>query len=150
MKFLILVLCSISLCAYSQNKKSIPFYKWEGYSKQGHCIFGIANSKEDAQLVIDDFNVRNAKTKYKMVFQMFKKSVTDDPDFVTKFYTIYPKKYQVLRIKDLAASHIYTSLGAKKAIEYLQKSNDLDPLENTTYLNNLIRDLKIYRFKVIN
>ena len=104
MKQLLLVLLVVFISnALSAQKKSNYYIKWEGVSKEGHIIYGVSYTKEEAQYVIDDFNRRNLNTKYKIVYQTLKKRTTEESNVVRSFYETYPKKYRVLRTLDIAS-----------------------------------------------
>lgn len=143
-KLLLITFIALSSALFAQNTSNY-YIKWEGLSKEGHIIYGISYTKEEAQFVIDDFNRRNAKTKYKMIYKTLKKRTTDDKNLVRTFYDTYPNKYRVLKKSDMAALHIFQIGTFVKAADFLQKSTGLDALETQKHLQQLLKEYKIYR-----
>lgn len=147
MKQLLLVIFFTITSALLAQKKSSYYIKWEGVSKEGHIIYGVAYTKEEAQFVIDDFNERNANTKYKIVYQTLKKRTTNNAGLVRGFYEAYPKKYRVLRQLDLASLHIFQVSSFEKAVAFLKKHMDADNLETEKYLHQLLKEYQLYRLE---
>lgn len=141
---LLIILLAITSATMAQSKSS-SYIKWEGLSKEGHIIYGISYTKEEAQFVINDFNRRNAKTKFKIVYQTLKKRTTDDKTLVRTFYETYPKKYRVLKKSDMAALHIFQIGTFVKAADFLQKNTGLNELETQKHLQQLLKECKMYR-----
>ena len=147
MQQLLLVLLITLTSTLSAQKKSNYYIKWEGVSKEGHIIYGVSYTKEEAQFVIDDFNERNASTKYKIVYQTLKKRTANDNDLVRSFYDAYPNKYRVLRNLDLASLHIFQVSSFEKAVEFLKQSKEETTLDTEKYLHQLLKDYQLYRLE---
>lgn len=147
MKQLLLVLLITFTSTLLAQKKSNYYIKWEGVSKEGHIIYGVSYTKEEAQFVIDDFNERNASTKYKIVYQTLKKRTAKDTSIVRSFYDAYPSKYRVLRKLDLASLHIFQVSSFEKAVEFLTKNTEQTPLDTEKYLHQLLKDYQLYRLE---
>ena len=138
--FLGLSFLAVSQENIKEQENDTYFIKWEGVSKEGHIIYGVSYTKEEAQFVIDDFNRRNAYTKYKIVFQFLKKRTTNDEDIVSKFYEDNPDKYRVLRRLDIAALHIFQIGNFDKAVEYLVKNTNRGELDAQKYIHKLLKE----------
>lgn len=147
MKQILLVLLFTLTSSLFAQKKSNYYIKWEGVSKEGHIIYGVSYTKEEAQFVIDDFNERNAKTKYKIVYQTLKKRTTKDTGIVRSFYDAYPSKYRVLRKLDLASLHIFQVSSFEKAVDFLSKNTKETALTTEKYLHQLLKDYQLYRLE---
>lgn len=147
MKQRLLVLLFILTSTLFAQKQSNYYIKWEGVSKEGHIIYGVSYTKEEAQFVIDDFNRRNAKTRYKIVYQTLKKRTTNDEALVRTFYEAYPKKYRVLGQLDLASLHIFQVSSFEKAVAFLKKHMEANDLETEKYLHQLLKDYQLYRLE---
>ncbi|WP_157366739.1 hypothetical protein [Aquimarina agarilytica] len=119
-------------------------YKWEGVSKEGHFIYGIAKTKPEAEYIIEDFNIRNARTQFKLSFFNIKKGSLSAAAYHL-FTSQYPRKYRVLTKFDIAAMHIYEISNFDKAASYLIANSN--KAENTAkqYLQQLLKEYKIYR-----
>ena len=89
--FLGLSFLAVSQENIKEQENDTYFIKWEGVSKEGHIIYGVSYTKEEAQFVIDDFNRRNAYTKYKIVFQFLKKRTTNDEDICLLYTSPSPR-----------------------------------------------------------
>lgn len=143
-QFLLCVLLfGLAQLTYSQN--DTYFIKWEGVSKEGHVIYGVSYTKEEAQFVIDDFNERNANTKYKIVFQFLKKRTTNDEHLVRKFHDVYPKKYRVLRALENTALHIFKIGNFEKAVDFITENSDKAKAEAEKYMYTLLKEFRVYR-----
>lgn len=147
MKQLLLVLLITFTSTLLAQEKSNYYIKWEGVSKEGHIIYGVSYTKEEAQFVIDDFNERNATTKYKIVYQTLKKRTAKDTSIVRSFYDAYPSKYRVLRKLDLASLHIFQVSSFEKAVDFLAKNTEQTPLDTEKYLHQLLKDYQLYRLE---
>ena len=147
MKQLVLIVLFILTGTLIAQNKSSYCIKWEGVSKEGHIIYGVAYTKEEAQFVIDDFNVRNAKTRYKIVYQTLKKRTTTNDSLVRNFYDTHPKKYRVLRQLDLTSLHIFQVSSFKKAVDFLKQHSKFNELETEKYLHQLLKEYQLYRLE---
>ncbi len=144
-QFLIVIFISFSTGAIAQNISN--YIRWEGVSAEGHIIFGISYTKEEAQVVIDDFNDRNATTKYKIVYQTLRKRSTDNPDLVRGFYDAYSRKYRVLRKVDLASLHIFQVGNFNKAVDFLEQNSDRNKIEAQKHMHQLLKEYQLYRLE---
>ncbi len=139
--FLFFILLLLQVSAQTDN---FSCYKWEGVSKEGHFIYGIAKTKPEAEYIIEDFNIRNAKTQFKLSFFNIKKGSLSAAAYHL-FTSQYPRKYRVLSKFDIAAMHIYEISNFDKAASYLVANSN--KAENTAkqYLQQLLKEYKIYR-----
>jgi len=141
------VLLFLITSASIAQTKSNYYIKWEGVSKEGHIIYGVSYTKEEAQFVIDDFNKRNAYTQYKIVYQTLKKRTAETTDLIRDFYNLYPSKYRVLEKMDVASLHIFQVSNFDKAVDFLKKNTGKDELETQKYLHQLLKDYQLYRLE---
>ncbi len=119
-------------------------YKWEGVSKEGHFIYGIAKTKPEAEYIIEDFNIRNARTQFKLSFFNIKKGSLSAAAYHL-FTSQYPRKYRVLTKFDIAAMHIYEISNFDKAASYLMANSNKAENAANQYLQQLLKEYKIYR-----
>jgi len=143
---LLVLLLAISIPSIAQSKSNY-YIKWEGVSKEGHIVYGVAYTKEEAQFVIDDFNERNAYTQYKIVYQTIKTRTAENTDLIRDFYDLYPRKYRVLEKMDIASLHIFQVGSFDKAVGYLKKNTGKNELETEKYLHQLLKDYQLYRLE---
>ena len=128
-------------------QKSNNYIRWEGVSKEGHIIYGVSYTKEEAQFVIDDFNVRNAKTKFKIVYQTLRKRTTEDADLIRNFYDTYERKYRVLKRIDLTSLHIFQIGSFEKAVDFLHKNTDKSKIDAEKHMHQLLKEYQSYRLE---
>lgn len=147
MKSIVVVLLLLITNASIAQKKSNYYIKWEGVSKEGHIVYGVSYTKEEAQFVIDDFNERNAYTQYKIVYQTLKTRTAETTDLIRDFYNLYPRKYRVLEKMDIASLHIFQVSSFDKAVEFLKKNTGKDSLATQKYLHQLLKDYQLYRLE---
>jgi len=146
MKQLLLIIFfsfSVSLIAQKVNN----YICWEGVSAEGHIIYGVSYTKEEALDVIDDFNERNAKTKYKIVYQTLKKRTTNNTDLVRNFYNRHSRKYRALRKIDLAAMHIFQVGSFNKAVDFLESNSKKNKIEAEKHIHELLKEYQLYRLE---
>ncbi|WP_010521950.1 hypothetical protein [Aquimarina agarivorans] len=138
------LLVFISGLQIKAQSETFSCYKWEGVSKEGHFIYGIAKSKPEAEYIIEDFNIRNSRTQYKMTFFNIKKGSLNAASYHL-FTSQYPRKYRVLDRFEIAAMHIFEIANFDKAAAYLAANSNKNDTTAKQYLQQLLKEYKIYR-----
>lgn len=136
-------------CFMFAQSTDFKCYKWEGVSVDGHFIFGIAKSKTEAQIVIDDFNNRNSKTDYRLSYFNIRRSSIKNKFYFDTFYNEHPRKYRVLKTIDIASLRIFEIGNFERAVIYLNKNSNKNKLESQKYLQKLLKECEIYRLTKI-
>ena len=136
---------SITTYTYTTTNYSKDVFKFEIYTAKGVIVFGVAETKEHAQWIVDDFYKRNAKTVFKPYNYVIKKSITTKRNYFDRFKSICPKGYKVLTQRDIIAFRIIKVDGVGLAIDFIQKTTAKNAQESNDYVYDLSSNLKDYR-----
>jgi len=118
-----------SSLSYSQRFKEVTM--WQIETRAGGVVFGISESKEDAEYIMTDFQTRNANSKYDISdFSPHYKYTTysveksnDKP--VDEFKEVATKSYKVLSAEDIQSFNIAKKEGLQKGIDHYIKTRNV-------------------------
>jgi len=144
----------ISVISYSQRFKEV--LKWQVETRSGGLVFGISETKLDAELIINDFQRRNANSKYDISFHkpyykyvtISVKNTNETP--VDKFKFLAKKPYKVISFEDIKSIDIAKEQGLIIASEYYSKTKHVNNIAAISRINYLINNFDIYRIKNTN
>ena len=150
-KILIVFLLLISNLGYSQRFKEVLM--WQIETRAGGVLFGISDNQKDAELIIEDFQKRNADSKYDVsnYHPRFKYSsisvekAHEQP--VEDFKTIAKKAYKVLSAEDVKSMDIARKNGLEKGIDYYTQTRNVKRYYASRRISDLMNNYDKYIIK---
>ncbi len=116
----ILIFLTIFNYSFSQSENKIPFIKWECVTKSKGIVFGIAPNIKIAHEIIDDFELRNLRSKYAIdsknvkFFKDYYEPTSNFKPFFT-FQMLAEKNYKVFSIEDVVCLKTLSEKGFEEA-----------------------------------
>ena len=141
----------ISYNVNAQRFKEI--LKWEVETKAGGIVFGISETEEDANYIMQDFQKRNAGSKYEIKQSIPKYKYTtlnvknSNEDLVASFKSVAGKAYKVLSAEDIESLKLVKSSSFKNAVVYYVTTRNTSEKYAEDRLKNLTDNLEKYRIK---
>ena len=153
-KNILVGLLLISSLSYSQRFKEALM--WQIETQAGGIVFGISENKEDAEYIMQDFQVRNANSKYDISdFRPYYKYTTYSVEKshvkpVDEFKQIAKKPYKVLSAEDIQSFNIAKKEGLEKGIDYYSKSRNVKRSFAASRIKNIVHEFDKYIIKSNN
>jgi len=149
LSLIILLLISInSIAQQKYNYKRV--WKWEGVTKNHQVVFGVAPTKYQAQLIINDFNKRNEQNNYKLIHYKNKSEIVKyvgEEDYFDTFQKQIPKKYVIITIPEQNAIKFFQKEGFHNACTYYSKARSITYPLAQKHLENLFTKYCPYKLK---
>ena len=150
MKKLILILIFITnLQCFAQRFQEIVL--WQIETKAEGLVFGISKSIKDAEFIIDDFQKRNAGSKYDLSLSEpdFKYSTiavkTRNENPVENFRTLAGKLYKVLSKEDIKSVEIAKESDISSGISYYVNTRNANWDFSSKRITDLVNNYEKYR-----
>lgn len=148
-KIILLLVLLTSFIANAQRFKEV--LKWEIETQAGGIVFGVSETKEDANYIMKDFQKRNAGTKYeiKESIPKFKyatinvKKTSDNP--VEVFKAVAGKAYKVLSAEDIVSMEIIKKSNLANAVVYYVTTRNTTKKYAENRLKNIYGNLERFR-----
>ena len=150
-KIILLLLLVISYNINAQRFKEV--LKWEVETKAGGIVFGISETEEEANYIMQDFQKRNTGSKYEIIQSIPKYKYTtisvknSNDDLVEAFTIAAGKPYKVLSAEDIESLELIKSSSFKDAVAYYVATRNTSEKYATDRLKNLNDNLEKYRIQ---
>ena len=149
----ITLIAAFLLFSFASNAQRFrEVVKWEVETRIGGLLFGISETKDGADVVMRDFQKRNADSKYDITSHPAKYKFTtvsvDDADEnpVDNFKShTSGKAYKVLSAEDIKSVDIAKRKGLDAGIEYYVGARGADRNFVKNRLNKLLNNFEEYR-----
>ncbi len=145
---LLFSLLSIVTTVNAQRFKEV--LKWQVKTESGGLVFGIAEDKNDATAILNDFQERNKDTKYDIagserIFTYATLPIENKHENpIDLFKDITKRGYKVLSAEDLKALHIIKKKNFNAGIEYYINARNADRDFTTARFSDLQENYSKY------
>ncbi len=134
----------------SQTVKTYSYeevYKWEGFTRTGIYVFGIARSRKEANEKMNAFITKYWKTSYRLIYTAVEKELARELGYFDSFYTYCPNGYRIFSTRELAALHIVEQKGVLAAAAYFSQTSKMTYIQTLKHLEHLYINLNPYRIQ---
>lgn len=149
--FILFIAILFSVAAHAQRFEEVVL--WQVETRAKGLVFGISKSKSNAERIIEDFQDRNADSKYDIsaFSPIFKyttfpvKNRSESP--INNFIAMVGKPYKVLSYDDLKSLEIIEEQNFEQGVLYYMNARDAEKKYVTNRLQKLVTNYEKYRIK---